>query len=548
VSFPASPEPYILVTDQDLNYVGDPVSQIQSLEVTQNYNTPDSGSFTVPAHPEYMSALLRGNRVVIIREGEIFSAGPMERPGGYEWDITNQAEPGTITVDFTDDSVHPASRRVYPDPAAQAHLQTKQYYEASGNAETIMRDLVNLNAGPGALTPRRTPSLVLGAVAGAPGTAVVQTRFEPLSDVLRSVAIAGGGLGFEVRQVDNQLVFRVFEPEDKTKTARFSRGLGNLRSVKYDVSAPTGTVSIVLGSERSVNVNPYFESDITGWGGIFATVSHETSVVRPGHLGSLKVTPLGGNAVVWGGSSASGVGTVVGGQNYTAEMWVYSSTSGNFRITINWLNAAGAQLSASDLTAQAVPAGVWTKLTLSAPAHASASRASVNGGREGTPSSSAVYYLSDVRLSPENESDPPVSLQTVVVRNNSIGEGNWWRTEITTEGSAQQGEGSDPLVVMHQAGDEALATNGEEVSLTTVTVDTEDVKYGRDFRLGDIVTVEVMPGIEVTDTVRSAHYKYDPEEGESVSVLVGSQEATRDPVWIQVIQEMSARLGRLERK
>lgn len=399
MSFPASPEPYILITDQDLNYLGDPIADIQSLEVTQNFNSPDSGSFTVPAYPEYMSVFLRGNRAVVIRDGEIFSAGPMERPGGYEWGIggenaSAEAEPGTITIDFTDDSVHIASRLVYPNPALDAdNTSQPAYYNPTGNAETLMRDLVNLNAGPGALVYRRAPKLSLGSVAGVGSSTLIKSRFEPLGDVLRSTAISGGNLGFEAVQSGNDIFFNVYAPQDNTKKARFSRGLGNLRSLKYDVIGPTGTAAIVGGSGE--------EAD-----------------------------------------------------------------------------------------------------------------------------------------------------RKIVVRNNTADENNWWRIEKWVEASSQQGEESDPDPVagLVKSGDEALAANSEQVSLTTVTIDTEDVKYGRDFRLGDIVTVEVLPGIEVIETVRSANYTYNPDDGEALSVLIGSQEATRDPIWIRVIQEMSARLGQLERK
>lgn len=397
MSFPVSPDPYVLVTDRNLNVVGDPIAMIQSLTVTQNFNVPDSGSLVVPAIPDYMSSFHRGNRLVVIRDGEVFSAGPIERPGGYEWgvggdDASSEEEPGLITVDFTDDSVHPASRRVYPNPTLAADAQTTAYYNASGNAETLMRNLVNLNAGPGALVARRTPRLIMGAVAGVGSNVVVKSRFDPLGDILRTLASSGGGLGFRVVQIEKDLVFQVYAPRDRSKIARFSRGIGNLRSVKYDIEAPTGTVAIVGGS------------------------GEETS-------------------------------------------------------------------------------------------------------------------------------------RKIVVRNNSVAEANWWRTELFVEGSqSDDGTGSDTSGGMAQAGDDALAQNGEQVKLVTVTIDTEDVKYGRDYGLGDTATVEVFPGVEVKDTVRSANYSYTPSDGESVSVLIGSQEATRDPSWIRTIESMSARLGQLERK
>lgn len=399
MSFLVTPEPYILITDKNLNYIGDPISQVNSIDVTRNWNQPDSGTFVCPALPEYMSSLTRGHRAMVIRDGEIFSAGPIERPGGYEWGVggdnaSTEAEPGLITVDFTDDSVHLASRLVFPDPTKAGNDSTQPaYYQVTDNSVTIMRNLVNLNAGPGARAARIVPKLALGTFdAGTGETYTLKSRFERMSDVLRTVADNTGQLGFEVVQEGDQLLFNVFVSEDKTAKARFSRGLGNLRSVKYDLTAPTGTAAFVGGSGE--------EAD-----------------------------------------------------------------------------------------------------------------------------------------------------RTVIVRNNSTDEGNWWRTEIWVEGSQQDdGTGTDTAGTMAAAGDDALGQNAEKVQLITVTVDTEDVKFGRDFGLGDYVTIEVMPGIEVYDTVRSVHYTYTPDDGEDVSILVGTQEATNDPLWLQVIDSMATRLSRLERK
>lgn len=399
MSFLVTPEPYILITDKNLNYIGDPISQVNSIDVTKNWNQPDSGTFVCPALPEYMSSLTRGHRAMVIRDGGIFSAGPIERPGGYEWGVggdnaSTEAEPGLITVDFTDDSVHLASRLVFPNPALAGNDSTQPaYYQVTDNSVTIMRNLVNLNAGPGARAPRIVPKLALGTFdAGTGETYTLKSRFERMSDVLRTVADNTGQLGFEVVQEGDQLLFNVFVSEDKTAKARFSRGLGNLRSVKYDLTAPTGTVAFVGGSGE--------EAD-----------------------------------------------------------------------------------------------------------------------------------------------------RTVIVRNNATDETNWWRTELWVEGSQQDdGTGTDTAGTMAAAGDDALGQNAEKVQLITVTVDTEDVKFGREFGLGDYVTIEVMPGIEVYDTVRSVHYTYTPDDGEDVSILVGTQEATNDPLWLQVIDSMATRLSRLERK
>jgi hypothetical protein len=377
---------YILITDENLQVVGDPISIIQAVEVDQKFNEPDSGSFKVPAYPEYMEVFVPGNRAVVIDDGEIFSAGPIEIPGGYEWDAGGEEEPGTITINFADDLASIAGRLTYPNPAQAATAQTSAYYESTANAEVVIRDLVDKNAGPGALTARRVPHLVLGALAGVGSTVVCKTRFEPVTDVSRTLASAGGGLGITVDQVGASLVFRVFAPQDKTRVARFSRGLGNLISVKYDVSKPSATTVLVGGDGE----------------GDARTISERTDT---------------GAEASWG----------------RVEKWV-----------------------------------------------AAQSQDQVSGG-------------------------------------------------------------------LDQTGDTALVEAGETIKLTTVTIDSGEARYGKDYNMGDLVTVEVYPGVEVEDVVREAKYTYTPEDGKQITILVGSQEATRDPEWLKITERLSSRLGNLER-
>jgi hypothetical protein len=378
-------DPYILITNENLEVVGDPVAAY-AIDVIQKFNEPDSGSFTTAAYPDVIDQFQPGNRAVVIVDGEVFAAGPIEKPGGYTWDVGGEEEPGTITINFAGDLSSIAGRLTYPDPDFEAWEQPIAYYESTFNAEVVIRDLVIRNAGIWAKTARRVPKLILGDVAGVGSPIVCKTRFEPVTDVARALAISGGGLGFRVRQVDTDLVFTVYAPDDKSGIARFSRGLGNLISVSYNISKPTATTVIVGG-------------------------------------------------------------------------------------------------------------------------------------------------------------DGEAETRTIVERINTSQEADWGRVEAWVNSSSQDA-GSGGL---DQAGDEALASSGEEVQLATVTIDAGDVRYGKHYGLGDLVTVEVYEGVELTETVRSAHFTYSPEEGKQISILVGSQDATKDPEWLRLTQRLAGRLGRLER-
>jgi hypothetical protein len=255
----AGPEFTVLVQDDQLKTVARPVYNWQTFDATIKHNGVGSITFTAPAEPWLLNAIVPANRrVSIIRNpapalgiaGEVLVSGPIERPGAYAWSIDSDTESGIglVTVGAATNEAYLAERITYPNPAAAAAAQGTAYYERTAvNAETILRDLVNLNAGPGALLARRVPKLALGTVAGVGTATNVTTRFDPLTDVLRDVAEMGGGLGWRVRESGGQLLFEVYAPVTRT-AARFGRSRGNLRELKTEPQAPIATVAIAGGT------------------------------------------------------------------------------------------------------------------------------------------------------------------------------------------------------------------------------------------------------------------------------------------------------------
>jgi hypothetical protein len=244
----------LLITDKNLAVQGDPLDGWTNLDATKQFNTAGSGSVDVPARPEVMAQLQPGNRMVVIRDGVIWTAGPMEIPTDYQWSAeTGDGDPGTVSINFADDLATVAGYITWPSPASAWSAQLGSTYRQfnSTNAETIIRTIVNENCGPGALTARRIPNFVLDTLAAVGTNTTVKTRFEPVLDVCRAAASSGGGIGFYTRQDAGQIKFGCYTPADKTSTARFSTGLGNLRSLAYKQSAPTVTHALVAGNETS---------------------------------------------------------------------------------------------------------------------------------------------------------------------------------------------------------------------------------------------------------------------------------------------------------
>jgi len=380
----------LLITDRNLVVQGDPLVDWTNLDATRRFNEPGSGSVDLPAYPHVMAQLQPGNRMVVIRDRSVWMSGPLEIPSDFTWSITEEPGVGKVTVYFADDLSIVAGYITWPQPAAAWTAQPANTWRqiATGNGEDLIRTLVNENCGPGARAERRIPNLALDAVAGAGTTTSVRTRFEPLLDTCRRVAVDGGRIGFRTRQTSSQILFGCYQPRDLTATARFSIGLGNLRSVKAKQSLPTVTHALIAGAEPE------------------------------------------------------------------------TGTTGRAYVQI------------SDAAAAAT----------------------------------------------------------------------WHRVERYVDGSAE----NDANGELTQQGREEIAGGAAPVELGTVTVDTPDLRAGRDFDLGDRVTVALPYGVEVAELVRSIHLQATPGSGEYVSTLIGSPESTTDPDIVKALRTLGRRLGRLE--
>ncbi|MBZ6250396.1 siphovirus ReqiPepy6 Gp37-like family protein [Streptomyces olivaceus] len=388
----------LLATDRNLNWLGDPITGWTKLVCDLNFNAPASGSVELPALPEVMELLQPGNRLVVMRDGEIWCAGPMEEPQDYTWDLGENAGVGTVVVRFSDDLARIAGYITYPEPAKSFASQTttsdRKRQIAASTTEEIIRTLVSENCGPTALSVRRIERLVLDTITGVGTAQLINTRFEPLLDACRRAAITRS-LGFRTRQVGDEIRFGVYEPRDLTDVARFSDGLGNLRSVQSTLGAPTATSELVMGGNDPADDPP-----------------------------------------------------------------------------------------------------------------------------EGDPAYERVY----VEVTSGQHAD-------------------WWRVEKVIEKSGVDDDSEGELT---EAGVLAFGNDNPTASLSTVTVDTPDLKAGRDFGLGDKVAVVLPTGLEISDVVQSIGLAAEPDSGELVTTVIGNNDKTTTTRMVWTVRDLAYRLGQLE--
>lgn len=292
----------VLITDRDLNVVGDPIVCWISIDVTLRFNEPSSGLFVAPGYSWIRGQLTPGNRVVVIRDAAVLIAGPIEKWQYERSDDGDNAGDGQLTVNFGDDLALVVARLTYPDPALAPSAQVTDNWTFTGNAETAMRNLADGNAGPSALTARQVPQLALGTVAGV-GTSITATaeRMEPLGDVLRRIATAGGGLGFRTRQEGTQILFEVYQPADLSSQVVFGFGAGNLKYVSYEVTAPTATAAIIGGQGEGAD---RFLTERVNDGGQSSWGRMEKLVNRPGNDPLADLQAAGDEALAEGAETA----------------------------------------------------------------------------------------------------------------------------------------------------------------------------------------------------------------------------------------------------
>lgn len=97
-------------------------------------------------------------------------------------------------------------------------------------------------------------------------------RFDNLLTLIQTMATSGGDIGFRVLQTgtgaSNSLTLTIYQPNDKTSNARFSRAIGNLLDYDYEVSRPKANYVYILGAGQGTARKVLELSDstsITAW-------------------------------------------------------------------------------------------------------------------------------------------------------------------------------------------------------------------------------------------------------------------------------------------
>jgi hypothetical protein len=147
-----------------------------------------------------------------------------------------------------------------------------------------------------------------------------------------------------------------------------------------------------------LSANPWMETDLTGWVGLSTgAVAYAPAVHHPRGTASALITPNGVSTSNSFAMQSRAPG--LPGLSYTACYWVYSPGGySDFRVSFDWYNASGTQITTTSGPATAIPAGQWTFLTFTATAPALTASIVARCRQGVTPPVGAVYYVWGLRL------------------------------------------------------------------------------------------------------------------------------------------------------
>jgi hypothetical protein len=270
-------------------------NDVGTWEVTMDRRVPIAVDL---ASPQWGIILCRNN-VPIFSGMTNHSAHTVDQNTSKSGTATNQ-----VIVSGLTDEAWLTRRVVSPSPAESVPPYTAQAYDdRTGQASTVIGQYVNVNAGPGAIVPRRVPNLTIAADPHLGSTVTGHGRWDTNLLVLIQPLASAADLGFRVAQVGSGIQFQIYQGIDRSKTVSFSNALGNLSGFQYESTAPTSNYAYVgaSGSGTARVLAEYPDSQaVATWGRIEGPLVNDSGTTDPNHMAQ-----SGADAITQGSEQAT---------------------------------------------------------------------------------------------------------------------------------------------------------------------------------------------------------------------------------------------------
>jgi hypothetical protein len=249
----------------DKNLVSQGPVQFVNITATLYYNAVGSWTITVPYSDALWNIMMAGDFFVSVNWRGLFTFGGKCEQPGYTDSIPGATGSAIssgpfITLSGADWLGLIANRIAYPAPGSAWSAQTASATDpvTASPLETALKHYVTANAGSGAIASRRIALLDVAASTGRGANVSYTVKFGSgvdlnLMDVLRTlIASSGNGNAMGIQVTRNasthRLLFDVYIPRDLSGKAWFSRDLGNLTAIAFNLVDPTVTDALVQGS------------------------------------------------------------------------------------------------------------------------------------------------------------------------------------------------------------------------------------------------------------------------------------------------------------
>ena len=263
----------------------------KSLTVTTRHTGAGSWQLETDMSASLASLFGPGTGIVIERDGKVIMSGPVSNVTR-----SKSADADKLTISGHEDSVWLARRWVQPckpNYTAAPFIYNAATHDVwSGTGESAIKHYVAFALSGAATAERQLRGLVIATNQERGRQVKVQARFDRLDELLTSIALMSGDLGYSLRQnaADSPLmIFDVTEPRDLSGDIRFSTELGNLASFQYSQEAPQVNAVLIAaggeGTQRMILEVADTASINSGWGRIeaFRDRRDTTEIVQMQH-------------------------------------------------------------------------------------------------------------------------------------------------------------------------------------------------------------------------------------------------------------------------
>jgi ReqiPepy6 Gp37-like protein len=217
-----------------------------SLEAVLRFNDVETWVLRLPLAAQGVAELLLDGYGLVLKrsDGSVVFSGPVTKRRQLD-----DESGSTLEISGVGDNVWLARRLAHPQPGSSAPPYSTDAYDVRTDVcSTVLLEYVDWNLGFASINSRTVGALDLAADPVIGATVTGRARWQLLLTMLQELAIAGGDLGFRIRQSGSLLVFSVYQPIDRSASVIFDRELGNLRAAEWTEEAPDANFIYCGGS------------------------------------------------------------------------------------------------------------------------------------------------------------------------------------------------------------------------------------------------------------------------------------------------------------